>query len=86
MGLEARGNQCLRSLANTLAADVQRQRQRQRQRQYFPPPARIYELYWQTTTSLPWTTIGTALWHLAHGENALLLLNFGMVVATLAVG
>jgi len=53
---------------------------------HFPPTSQIYEMFWQTTTSAPWTTIGSALWHLAHGENALLLLNFGMLVVTLVAG
>ena len=53
---------------------------------HFPPTPRIYEMYWQTTTSMPWTTVGAALWRLAHGQDALLLLNFGMLVAVLAAG
>jgi hypothetical protein len=53
---------------------------------HFPSTARIYEMYWQTTTSMPWTTVGAALWRLAHGEDSLLLLNFGMLVLVLAAG
>lgn len=52
----------------------------------FPPTARIYEMYWHTTTSMPWTTVGAALWQLAHGVDSLLLLNFGVLAATLGLG
>jgi hypothetical protein len=53
---------------------------------HFPSTTSIYEAYWQTTTSMPWFTVAEALWRLVHGEDSLLLLNFGMLVLVLAAG
>jgi hypothetical protein len=52
----------------------------------FPSTASIYETFWRTKTSMPWVTVGSALWSLAHGKDVLLAFNLGVVAVTLAAG
>jgi hypothetical protein len=47
---------------------------------HFPSAAQVYRTYWATATVPPWTSVGDAVWSLAHGANFLLLLNAGIFI------
>lgn len=52
----------------------------------FPSGTRIFQEYWHIGTSMPWVSLGTALWRLTHEPDALFLLNFGILMLTLMAG
>jgi hypothetical protein len=53
---------------------------------HYPSTTQIYEAFWATATSAPWLTVSEAVRQLAHGQDALLALNFGALVTVLAAG
>jgi hypothetical protein len=53
---------------------------------HYPSTTQIYQDFWLTVTSAPWFTVSEAVWQLAHGQDALLALNFGALAAVLAAG
>jgi hypothetical protein len=51
---------------------------------HFPSLAQTYRIYWGTTTVAPWTSVGDAVWALAHGGDQLLWLEFGVLAVIAA--